>query len=180
MLITKRIILLCICAVLICMPLAACTNKTIIEPNKAIVVEDTTYQPTETAEETINPVQEFYEQETQEYIEDNYQENEEPYQEDDIISNYIGTFYITGYDICKYCCGKTDGITAWNTVATVGRTIAASSRFAFGTTLYIDGLGTYVVEDRGGAIDGNRIDVLCNNHEECYAITGYYDVYIVE
>ena len=85
------------------MPLVACTNKTIIEPNKAIVVEDTTYQPTETAEETKNPVQEFYEQETQEYIEDNCQENEEPYQEDDIISNYIGTFYITGYDICKYC-----------------------------------------------------------------------------
>lgn len=93
---------------------------------------------------------------------------------------YLGEYYITGYDICYECCGKIDGITASGAYATVGRTIAASREFPFGTKLYIDGIGVRVVEDRGGAIGGGRIDVLCNNHSECYAITGYYDVYIIE
>ena len=92
---------------------------------------------------------------------------------------YLGTYYITGYDLCYSCCGKTDGVTASGAYATVGRTIAASSEFAFGTRLYIDGIGERVVEDRGGAIGGGRIDVLCNNHDECYAITGWYDVWLV-
>lgn len=92
---------------------------------------------------------------------------------------YLGTYYITGYDICYSCCGKVDGITASGTKATVGRTIAAPSNLPFGTRLYIDGIGERVVEDRGGSVSGNRLDLLCNNHSECYAITGYYDVYII-
>lgn len=92
---------------------------------------------------------------------------------------YLGTYYITGYDICYSCCGKIDGITASGTYATVGRTIAAPSNLPFGTRLYIDGIGERVVEDRGGSISGQRLDILCNNHSECYAITGYYDVYII-
>ena len=93
---------------------------------------------------------------------------------------YLGTYYITGYDICYSCCGKIDGITASGVKATVGRTIAAPSNLPFGTKLYIEGIGERVVEDRGGSISGQRLDVLCNNHSECYAITGYYDVYIIE
>lgn len=102
----------------------------------------------------------------------------EPEPEPSVI--YQGAFYITGYDLCYACCGKTDGITASGTYAQVGRTIATSSEFAFGTRLYIEGIGERVVEDRGGAISGGRIDVLCNSHEECYAITGWYDVYLME
>ena len=93
---------------------------------------------------------------------------------------YLGTYYITGYDICYSCCGKIDGITASGVKATVGRTIAAPSNLSFGTKLYIDGIGERVVEDRGGSISGQRLDLLCNNHSECYAVTGYYDVYIIE
>ena len=92
---------------------------------------------------------------------------------------YLGTYYITGYDTCYSCCGKTDGITASGAYATVGRTIAAPSNLPFGTRLYIDGIGERVVEDRGGSISGQRLDILCNNHSECYAVTGYYDVYII-
>lgn len=92
---------------------------------------------------------------------------------------YLGRFYVTGYDICYECCGKIDGITASGTYATVGRTIAAPSGIPFGTTLYIDGIGERVVEDRGGLVTGNRLDVLCVNHDVCYAITGWYDVYVV-
>ena len=92
---------------------------------------------------------------------------------------YMGLYYITGYDTCYACCGKTDGITASGTYATAGRTVAASSKFNFGTRLYIDGLGKRVVEDRGGAIGGGRLDVVCEDHAECYAITGWYDVWLI-
>ena len=90
---------------------------------------------------------------------------------------YIGQYQVVGYDNCVKCCGKTDGITKSGTLAEVGRTIATSGEFEFGTKLYIDGLGTYMVEDRGPG--RGIIDVYCNNHKECYALTGDYDVYEV-
>lgn len=93
---------------------------------------------------------------------------------------YLGQFKITGYDTCAACCGKSDGITASGTQATVGRTCAAASGLPFGTRLWIEGLGERIVEDRGGAIKGNRIDVLCANHPDCYAVTGIYEVYVLE
>jgi len=94
---------------------------------------------------------------------------------------FLGRYYITGYDICVSCCGKTDGITASGVQATVGRTCAAPKSFDFGDRIWIEGLGERVVEDRGGAIKGSKIDVLCEDHPQCYAITGWYDVYkIVE
>ena len=104
------------------------------------------------------------------------QETELP-QETESPMTYLGQYYVTGYDICVKCCGKTDGITASGTVATVGRTVGCNS-LPFGTRLYIDGIGERVVEDRGG-MKSIVLDVLCNDHPECYAITGYYDVYII-
>lgn len=101
----------------------------------------------------------------------------EPSQETEPQMTCIGQYYVTGYDICVECCGKTDGITASGVLAEVGRTVAANN-MPFGTRLYIDGIGERVVEDRGGMKD-NVLDVLCNDHPECYAITGYYDVYII-
>ena len=92
---------------------------------------------------------------------------------------YLGCFWITGYDVCLDCCEKLDGITASGTVATVGVTVAADDSLPFGTVLWIDGIGERVVEDRGGGIDGQHIDVLCEDHEACYAVTGWYDVYAV-
>ena len=74
-------------------------------------------------------------------------------------------YKVTGYCACVKCCGKTNGITASGTKATAGRTIAASGQFAFGTKLLINGT-TYTVEDRGGAIKGNKIDVYFNTHAE--------------
>lgn len=93
---------------------------------------------------------------------------------------YLGLYWVTGYDaLCAHCCGKSDGITASGTYATAGRTVAASSEFDFGTRLWIDGIGERVVEDRGGAIGGGRLDVVCEDHAECYAITGWYDVWLI-
>ena len=77
-----------------------------------------------------------------------------------------GTVYkITAYCPCSKCCGKTNGRTASGTKATAGRTVAASSKFAFGTKLNIGG-HVYTVEDRGGAINGNKIDIFVNSHAE--------------
>ena len=77
-------------------------------------------------------------------------------------------FKITAYCSCSKCCGKQTGITASGTRATAGRTIAASGQFAFGTKLIINGK-EYTVEDRGGAIQGNRIDIYMNSHAEALA-----------
>lgn len=77
----------------------------------------------------------------------------------------VKIFKITAYCPCAKCCGKTNGITASGKKATAGRTIAAPKGYAFGTKLSINGK-TYVVEDRGGAIKGNRIDLFVNTHSE--------------
>jgi 3D (Asp-Asp-Asp) domain-containing protein len=90
---------------------------------------------------------------------------------------YLGNYYITGYDTCSSCCGKSDGITASGAYATVGRTVAMKG-LPFGTVIYIEGIGYRVVEDRG--VGSGKVDVLCGSHAECYAITGYYKVYIVK
>lgn len=92
---------------------------------------------------------------------------------------YLGKCKITGYDTCAKCCGKVDDITASGAIATVGKTCAAPKDIPFGTKLYIDGIGERIVEDMGG-FGENVIDVLCKDHSDCYAITGYYDVYIME
>ena len=72
----------------------------------------------------------------------------------------------SAYCACVKCCGKTNGITASGTKATAGRTIAAPKNYAFGTKIEIAGMGTYVVEDRGGAITGNKIDIYFDSHAE--------------
>ena len=73
------------------------------------------------------------------------------------------TYKITAYCSCSKCCGKATGRTASGTQATAGRTVAAPSKFAFGTKLNIGGQ-IYTVEDRGGAIKGNKIDIYVNSH----------------
>lgn len=79
-----------------------------------------------------------------------------------------GRYKVTAYCSCAKCCGKTNGVTASGRMATANHTVAAPSSFAFGTNIVINGQ-TYVVEDRGGAIQGNRIDVYMNSHAEALA-----------
>ncbi len=75
------------------------------------------------------------------------------------------TYKVTAYCPCSKCCGKATGRTSSGTIATPGRTIAASSKFAYGTKLNIGG-HTYTVEDRGGAVNGNKIDIFVSSHAE--------------
>lgn len=76
------------------------------------------------------------------------------------------TVTATAYCPCAKCCGKSDGITATGTKATAGRTIAVDpSVIPYGTEVIINGI-TYVAEDCGGAITGNKIDIFFDNHED--------------
>lgn len=76
----------------------------------------------------------------------------------------------TGYCSCQKCCGKTNGITASGERVSRGH-VATPKHIAFDTIIEIDGLGKYIVKDRGGAIktlrDGTiRIDIWFPSHKE--------------
>lgn len=98
---------------------------------------------------------------------------------------YVGEYMCTAYCCEKYkhICGTGDGITASGVEVTPGVTVAAdTSVFPFGTVLYIEGVGERVVQDIGGAIKGNRLDVAIDTHENALRWSGYgeHAVYVVE
>ena len=78
----------------------------------------------------------------------------------------LGNFEITAYCPCTNCCGIwADGITACGAIAKEGTTIAADTDILpFGTKVKING-EIYTVQDTGGAIQGNRIDIFTNDHQ---------------
>lgn len=85
----------------------------------------------------------------------------------DRMENEWEDYILTAYCSCEKCCGKSDGITASGTIATPGRTVAVdTTNIPYGTTVEIDGFGTYVAEDCGGSIKGNRIDIFFADHEQ--------------
>ena len=91
-----------------------------------------------------------------------------PFIEDPVISifreeEYLGSYELTAYCGCSYCCGKSDGITASGTVATAGRTVASNS-IPLGTHILINDV-EYIVEDTGG-MGSNVIDIYFNSHQE--------------
>lgn len=94
---------------------------------------------------------------------------------------YIGDFFITGYDPwCSHCCGKAqpNAITASGAVAQVGVTVAMNKKYSFGTQIYIEGYGIYTVQDRG--VKDGIVDIAAASHEACYELTGYnVPVYII-
>lgn len=66
-------------------------------------------------------------------------------------------------------CGKSDGITASGVKVKENETIACPKNFPFGTKLNIEGYGTYICQDRGGAIKGNKIDIYMETKAEAFA-----------
>ena len=80
--------------------------------------------------------------------------------------DYIGKYKITYYCACEQCCGKTDGITASGVKVKEGVTVAADTSLPFGTKLYIQGIGWRTVQDRGGSIKGNRLDIYISSHND--------------
>ena len=76
-------------------------------------------------------------------------------------------YRVTAYCPCEKCCSTkwADGLTASGLPA-VGLIVAAPKDVPFGAVLDIPGYGRAQVQDRGGAITGNRLDVLFATHEE--------------
>jgi len=66
-------------------------------------------------------------------------------------------------------CGKSDGITASGIKVLEGETIACPPQFPFGTKLYIEGMGTYMCQDRGGAIKGNHVDIYMETKKDAFS-----------
>ena len=93
---------------------------------------------------------------------------------------------VTGYCDCMKCCGwkrniffrpvyasgpnkgkkKKVGYTASGTKADIGTIAADTSRYPFGTVMNVPGYGYGKVEDRGGAIKGNHIDLFFKSHKD--------------
>jgi len=95
---------------------------------------------------------------------------------------------VTGYCNCGICCSwergwfglgsavissgpnkgkpKEIGVTASGTRAKYGTIAADTAVLPFGTVVYVPGYGYGRVEDRGGAIKGNRLDLWYPSHGE--------------
>ena len=76
-------------------------------------------------------------------------------------------FLITAYCPCCDCSEGYGKITSTGKIPNQGRTIAVDPKvIPYGTKVKIKGLGTFVAEDCGGAIKGNRIDIYFESHAE--------------
>lgn len=77
------------------------------------------------------------------------------------------TFYSAGVESTGKSPGHKDyGRTASGTMVATGRTIACPPQYKFGTKINIEGIGVRVCEDRGGAIQGNHLDVYVATQSE--------------
>lgn len=145
------------------------TEEVTTEVFSATVEEITTLAVTEaeTEEWTEEPT-------TEEYFEEPLppEEAAEPEQPSEPAGmTYLGSYWITGYTATGSACAN-------GNYPSSGYTAACNS-LPMGTVVYIEGIGTRVIEDRGG-MASNVIDVFVDNTSDAYAITGTYDVYIVE
>ena len=76
------------------------------------------------------------------------------------------TFKVTAYCPCERCSDGYGKMTSTGVLAKEGRTIAVDPKYIpYGTEVTING-NTYVAEDCGGAIKGNRLDIYFDNHQE--------------
>ena len=82
---------------------------------------------------------------------------------------------VSAYCLCEKCCGRwfKDGFNAEGVRITAsgvpakGKLIAAPRIYPFGTIMDVPGYGDGVeVQDRGGVITGNKIDLLFPSHKE--------------
>lgn len=84
----------------------------------------------------------------------------------------VKTFNTSAYCSCSKCCGKSTGKTASGAYASSWHTLAAGKSYPIGTIIYIPYFknqpngGWFVVQDRGGAISNNKLDVYMGTHSQ--------------
>lgn len=73
---------------------------------------------------------------------------------------FLGTFELTAY--------HQGDITSTGTTPTENRTVAVDPNvIPYGSVIEIEGYGTYIAEDCGGAVKGNIIDIYMQGYENC-------------
>lgn len=162
----------------------AIEQKIIPAPDTEATTEAATEMKVEDDSKSVSglPTDEISEDPSTEKATDGLPEDKVMYVDGETSGTYLGTFWITAYCPCPICCGEYSNMdnptTASGAPAVEGVTCAAPSNFAFGTELIVDG-HTYTVQDRGGAINGNHLDIYFSNHQAALNFaTGYYDVYV--
>lgn len=84
----------------------------------------------------------------------------------------IKTFNTSAYCSCIKCCGKTSGTTSSGEKVTSWYTLAAGKAYPIGTIIYIPSMkdkpnaGWFIVQDRGGAISNNKLDIYMDTHAQ--------------
>ncbi|MFA5776949.1 MAG: 3D domain-containing protein [Parcubacteria group bacterium] len=79
------------------------------------------------------------------------------------------TINASAYTAAADECGKSDGITASGIKVGEKRTLACPPSYPFGAKIKIEGVGTLICEDRGGAIKGNHFDIYVETKKEAFA-----------
>lgn len=83
--------------------------------------------------------------------------------------SYQGEFAVTYYcgEDYPHICGTPNGETSSGAKAFAGVTVAADPNvLPAGSYVYIEGVGMRVVQDTGGGIQGNKLDVYVDTHDE--------------
>ncbi len=79
------------------------------------------------------------------------------------------TINASAYTAAADECGKSDGVTASGLKVKENETLACPAQFPFGTKIQIEGMGTYICEDRGGAIKVNHIDIYMQTKAQAFS-----------
>lgn len=104
---------------------------------------------------------------------------------------YLGEFRITAYCSCEICCGKwaenrPDGIVYGASGEELVAGVSCASPLPFGTVLEVEGVGTYIVQDRTASwvVDKygeNLVDIYFDDHQAALEFgLQYHDVYMKE
>lgn len=92
-------------------------------------------------------------------------------EEEEVATGYLGGYTLTAYEWTGDPCAN-------GNYPTCGYTAACNS-LPLGTRIYIEGLGEYVIEDRGGMAD-EVIDIYMGDYDSCIQFgIQHADVYII-
>ena len=85
----------------------------------------------------------------------------------EIPSKYLGEFSISHYCSCPICTNTPKGSrTATGHIPREGRTVAVDTKLIpLHSIVYVEGLGTFVAEDVGGAVKGKHLDIYIDDHQ---------------
>ena len=104
---------------------------------------------------------------------------------------YLGEFRVTAYCSCEICCGqwaenRPDGIVYGASGEELVAGVSCASPLPFGTVLEIEGVGTYIVQDRTASwvVDKygeNIVDIFFDDHQAALEFgLQYRNVYMKE